>query len=368
MDAASVTSLRQGLLAWYATAGRDLPWRRSREPYPIWVSEMMLQQTQVRTVLPYFARWMAAFPSLASLAAADLQAVLSLWQGLGYYRRAVYLHQAAQELQTHHGGVFPQDFDRVAALPGIGRSTAGAILSAAFNQPYPILDGNVKRVLARLVALEVSPARGIQQLWEVATRLVDPHNPRDYNQAVMDLGATVCTRRRPACGICPWSPHCRAHHAGQQEQLPMSEAHNPLPHKIVGVGVVWNDRGEVLIDQRPAAGLLAHLWEFPGGKQEPGEPITACIQRELREELGIEVVVGPHLLTLDHAYSHFKVTLIVHHCRHSGGEPRPIECQAVRWVRPADLDAYPFPAANQRIIGQIRAGGQPQWLTPQPEG
>ncbi|MBF2098613.1 MAG: A/G-specific adenine glycosylase [Gloeomargaritaceae cyanobacterium C42_A2020_066] len=360
--------LRQGLLTWYATAGRDLPWRESRDPYPIWVSEIMLQQTQVQTVLPYFAQWMAAFPSVASLAAADLQAVLSLWQGLGYYRRAVHLHQAAQQIQTHHGGVFPQDFDQVLALPGIGRSTAGAILSAAFNQPYPILDGNVKRVVARLVALEVPPARGMPRLWDVATQLVDPHNARDYNQAVMDLGATVCTRRRPACDVCPWSPYCLAYPSGLQEQLPMIEARSPLPHKTVGVGVVWNDQGEVLIDQRPAAGLLAHLWEFPGGKQELGEPITACIQRELREELGIEVTVGPHLLTLDHAYTHFKVTLIVHHCRHYAGEPRPIECQAIRWVRPADLDNYPFPAANQRIINQIRAVGQPEWIPPQSEG
>ena len=349
-----ILALRSGLLEWYSIQGRDLPWRRSRDPYAIWVSEIMLQQTQVKTVIPYYDRWLAQFPTLQTLASADQQQVLKLWQGLGYYARARNLHRAAQDIVSQHHGIFPTDLPTAVSLPGIGRTTAGGILSAAFDQPTPILDGNVKRVLARLVALSVPTSKAISQLWQLSIALLDPAHPRDFNQAWMDLGATVCLPRSPLCDRCPWQPHCCAYHQGIQTEIPMTETRAPIPRKMIGVAVIWNDAGQILIDRRKPNGLLGGLWEFPGGKVELGETIPDCIQREIQEELGIEIEVGDRLIIIDHTYSHFHVTLNVHHCKHLSGEPQAIECDEIRWVELADLDSYPFPKANLQIIEALR--------------
>lgn len=349
------SALRQTLLQWYAATGRNLPWRQTRDPYAIWISEIMLQQTQVKTVIPYYQRWLAQFPTIAALASAEQQQVLKAWQGLGYYARARNLHRAAQDLMQHHGGKFPSDLETVMLLPGIGRTTAGGILSAAFNLPTPILDGNVKRVLARLTALDIPPNKALNQLWQLSAALIDSANPRDFNQALMDLGATVCTPKNPACLLCPWRSSCQAHALNMQNELPMSESRAPIPHKSIGVAVIWNDEGQILIDRRKPSGLLGGLWEFPGGKIEPGETVEACIVREIQEELGIEIAVGDRLITIDHAYTHFRVTLNVHHCRYVSGEPQPIECDEVRWVSLAELDQFPFPKANVQIIEALHA-------------
>lgn len=349
-----LSSLRQSLLSWYGQHGRDLPWRHSRDPYAIWVSEIMLQQTQVKAVIPYYQRWLAHLPTIHALAAADQQQVLKLWQGLGYYARARNLYRAAQEIVQQHSGRFPTDPKTAISLPGIGRTTAGGILSAAFDQPLAILDGNVKRVLARLVALPVPPARAIALLWQLSETLLDPEHPRNFNQALMDLGATVCTPHNPQCPRCPWNSYCQAYNAGIQVQLPMTEPRNPLLHKHIGVAVIWNDQGQILIDRRRQEGLLGGLWEFPGGKVEPGETVEACIQREILEELGIEIAVGDRLVIVEHTYSHFRVTLNVHHCRHLSGDPQPLECDEIRWVTLGELDTYAFPKANVRIIEALR--------------
>lgn len=349
-----IEELRRSLLQWYSSMGRDLPWRRSRDPYAIWVSEIMLQQTQVKTVIPYYQRWLAQFPTVQSLAAADQQQVLKLWQGLGYYARARNLHQAAQMVVDRHNGNFPTQLEVAMTLPGIGRTTAGGILSAAFNSPVAILDGNVKRVLARLFALDVPPKQAEQQLWAWSTALLDLIHPRDFNQALMDLGATVCIAKKPACLLCPWREHCQAHQFNMQDDLPISESRAPLPHKMIGVAVIWNEQGQVLIDRRRPEGLLGGLWEFPGGKVEPGETIEACIRREIQEELGIEIEVGDRLITIDHAYTHFRVTLNTYHCRHLSGDPQPLACDEVRWVEVSELEQFPFPKANLQIIAALQ--------------
>lgn len=349
-----VLSLRQVLLNWYSEFGRDLPWRRSQDVYAIWVSEIMLQQTQVKTVIPYYERWLLAFPTIAALATASQQQVLKTWQGLGYYARARNLHRAAQQIMEQHNGVFPQQLSSVLNLPGVGRTTAGGILSAAFNQPIAILDGNVKRVLARLTALPVPTAKAINQLWQVSEALLDPDHPRDFNQALMDLGATICTPHNPACLICPWMTYCEAQRLQLQSSLPMSEARAPLPHKSIGVAVIWNEQGQILIDRRPQDGLLGGLWEFPGGKVEPGETIPACIKREIQEELGIEIAVGEPLITIDHAYTHYRVTLNVYHCRYIAGEPQPLACEEIRWVTLQEIEQFPFPKANVEIIAALK--------------
>jgi A/G-specific adenine glycosylase len=354
--------LRQRLLAWWDLDGRHtIPWKVGADgrpaadgapldPFPIWCAEVMLQQTQLQVVLPYWQRWMAAFPTHEALAAAAEHDVLLLWQGLGYYSRARRLHQGARQLL---GQPWPRTLEGWLALPGIGRSTAGSILSSAFDLPFAILDGNVKRVLARLTASPRPPARQLQGLWQLSESLLDPQRPRAFNQALMDLGATICTPRNPSCGVCPWQGHCAAYAAGDPAAYPVKDAPRELPFQVIGVGVVRNGAGEVLIDQRLNEGLLGGLWEFPGGKQEPGEAIEATIVRELREELAIEAEVGEPLITVDHAYSHKKLRFVVHLCTWLGGEPQPLASQQVRWVRPEQLGEFPFPAANARIIAAL---------------
>ena len=368
--------LSQSLLAWWEVHGRKdpalKPWmftKDGRWPEPhehlnvleCWIAEVMLQQTQLQVVLPYWQRWMQAFPSVDALAAADVQQVLLLWQGLGYYSRARRLHATAQLLREQIDGDpidpdrWPQDLDAWLALPGIGRSTAGGILSSAFNSPLAILDGNVRRVLARLMAHPRPPMRDQAMFWRWSEALIAavPQRSRDLNQALMDLGATLCTPRNPSCERCPWQRACAAYAAGSPADYPVKEAPRELPFQVIGVGVVLNQAGEVLIDQRLNEGLLGGMWEFPGGKQEPGEAIEATIARELMEELAIEVSVDQQLICVDHAYSHKKLRFVVHLCRWQSGEPQPLASQQVRWVRPQDLGAYPFPAANARIIAAL---------------
>jgi A/G-specific adenine glycosylase len=314
----------------------------------------MLQQTQVKTVIPYYQRWLRQFPNVETLANADQQQVLKVWEGLGYYARARNAHKAAQQIVTRHQGQFPPHLESAMALSGIGRTTAGGILSAAFNQPVAILDGNVKRVLSRLVALPTPPSQAVKTLWRLSEGILDPEHPRDFNQALMDLGATLCTRHHPVCLPCPWRPHCAAYQHNLQSELPMTEARGPLPHKVIGVAVIYDNNDRILIDRRKQEGLLGGLWEFPGGKLEPGETVEACIVREIREELNIEIAVQDPLITIDHAYTHFKVTLNVFNCKHVSGDPQPIECDEVKWVTLGEIDEYPFPKANGRIIEAIK--------------
>ena len=368
------------LLDWWQAYGRhDIPWKRSPaggvpgrkdvlDPYPIWVAEVMLQQTQLQVVLPYWTRWMERFPTVLALAEADEQEILLLWQGLGYYSRARRLHQGAQQfLRTYGKGLsddafdrWPRDLESWLALPGIGPSTAGSILSSAFDLPFPILDGNVKRVLSRLIASPTPPARNSKELWALSEQLLSREQPRNFNQALMDLGATVCTPKNPSCQQCPWSEQCAAYASGDPVAYPVKEAPRELPFQVIGVGVVLNDAGEVLIDQRLNEGLLGGLWEFPGGKQEPGEAIETTISRELQEELAIEVEVGEELISLDHAYSHKRLRFVVHLCQWRSGEPQPLASQQVRWVKPQQLNDFPFPAANARIIAALLARLHPE--------
>jgi len=376
--------LAGSLLAWWEVYGRKdpalKPWmftqdRRWPEPdehlsvFGCWIAEVMLQQTQLQVVLPYWWRWMGAFPRLEVLAEASEQQVLMLWQGLGYYSRARRLHATSRlliaQLSVDQGDVvsgptqfsdWPLDPETWLALPGIGRSTAGGILSSAFNSPLAILDGNVRRVLARLYAHSEPPMRAQVQFWAWSEALINavPGLSRNLNQALMDLGATVCTPRRPSCEVCPWDAQCAAYASGSPQRYPVKEAPREIPFQVIGVGVVLNDLGEVLIDQRLNEGLLGGLWEFPGGKQEPDEAIKDTIRRELREELAIEVSVNDKLITVDHAYSHKKLRFEVHLCRWISGDPQPLASQQVRWVKPGELAGYPFPAANVRIIAALQ--------------
>ncbi|MCX5740830.1 MAG: A/G-specific adenine glycosylase [Proteobacteria bacterium] len=365
-------SMHRRLLAWFRRTRRDLPWRRSRDPYAIWVSEVMLQQTQVATVIPYFERFLREFPTVESLAAASDHAILKVWQGLGYYRRVMHLREAARAIVRDHGGRVPDDPAAFAALPGVGRYTCGAVLSIAFGRPLAALDGNAIRVISRWLDVTacVDPPRVRRSLWLAAEALV-PKNPAplargarrngtgsnlpgDWNQAIMELGSQVCLPRGPRCGDCPVEPECLAARRGRQNRIPVRKRRKPIPHIEVGAGIVWR-RGRILLCKRPADAMLGGLWEFPGGKQQRGETIPECIRRELREECDLDVAVGEPLVDVTHTYTHLRVTLRCRHCTAGPGRVRLLGCDDARWVSPDEIERYPLPAADVRILEALAA-------------
>jgi A/G-specific adenine glycosylase len=346
------------LLAWYDTNTTEMPWRGERDPYRVWLSEIMLQQTQIETVKPYYARFLAAYPTIAALASAPLDAVLKLWEGLGYYSRARNLHRAAQQVVTEHGGAFPSTVEGLMSLPGIGRYTAGAIASIAFGERAPVLDGNVIRVFTRLDDLADDVTRPATQaaLWSTAEARLPDARAGDYNQALMDLGRLICVPRTPRCNECPVRTHCRAYANGTQAERPVKAAKAKTPHYDVAAGMVWNARGELLIAQRPLEGLLGGLWEFPGGKREGDETLAHCLQRELREELAIEVEVGEVFVVVQHAFTHFKITLHAFTCRYidTSSAPQAMGVRDWAWVLPEQLDAYSFGKADRQVITALK--------------
>jgi A/G-specific adenine glycosylase len=351
-----IPQIRARLLEWYRRHRRDLPWRGETSPYRIWVSEVMLQQTQVTTVIPYYYRFLERFPRLADLAAASLEEVLKAWQGLGYYARARHLHKAAVELIEQHDGRFPDNYAELRKLPGFGDYTAGAVAAIAFGEPAPAIDGNVRRVLARLFAIEidVTQGSGAGQLKAIATDLVDPDTPGDWTQALMELGATICLPRAPRCLLCPVNELCEGRLRGIEEALPVKPAKKVLPHYDVAAAVIRQD-DKILIAQRPLNGMLGGLWEFPGGKQETGETLPECLRREIREELGVEIEVGRPLVTVKHSYTHFKITLHAFCCHLVKGDPRPLGVADWRWTTLTEIDDFPFPRTDLKIIEALRS-------------
>ena len=360
-SARSLGDVRRALLLWYAAHGRDLPWRRTKDPYAILVSEVMLQQTQVATVVPYYERFLAQFPNVETLAAATQDEVLKAWEGLGYYARARNLRRAAQVIVEEQGGVVPGSLKELLKLPGVGRNTAAAVASIAFGRDEPVLDGNVTRVLCRLFGVEDDPTKAETKraLLELAGALIPRGQAGRSNQALMDLGATVCTGHDPKCPSCTLGRRCVAKRQGRVDELPQRRRKRAVPHVEVAAGLVWDrprssSGARLLITKRRPDDMLGGLWEFPGGKKEVGETLEECLARELKEELGIKVELEERFLTVRHAYSHFRVTLATFHCRHAAGEPEAIGCAEHRWVQPADLDRYAFPSADLRIIAALR--------------
>jgi A/G-specific adenine glycosylase len=343
------------LLAWYDQHAADLPWRANHDAYRVWLSEIMLQQTQVETVKPYFLRFLDAYPTVEALASAPLDDVLKRWEGLGYYSRARNLHRTAQIVASEMGGQFPSSIEGLQALPGIGRYTAGAIASIAYGVRAPVLDGNVIRVFARLTDLDEDVTQTATQtrLWELAETWLPDERPGDYNQSLMELGRLVCKPREPLCKLCPVQEHCLAFAHGTQRKRPVKKAKAPTPHYDVTAGIISDDAGRLLIAQRPLEGLLGGLWEFPGGKQEPGETLEACLQRELREELGIEVEVGELFAVVRHGFTHFRITLHAFTCRYVSGPPQTLGVRAWAWVTLEELDAYSFGKADRQVINAL---------------
>jgi len=348
--------LATALLDWFAKHKRALPWRATRDPYRIWVSEVMLQQTQAATVIPFYERFLERFPDLAALAAAGDAALMKAWEGLGYYARARNLRAAAQAVLREHGGALPASRDALLKLPGFGPYTAAAVASIAFGEDCAAVDGNVMRVLARVYAIDEdirrSPTR--RRLQQLADDLVPPRRAGQFNEALMELGALVCRPKNTDCEACPIRRFCRAFEQGRTRELPVKSAKPAIPHHEIAIGVVHR-RGKVLIALRPADGLLGNLWEFPGGKRHAGETLAECCRREIKEETGLDVDVADVFAIVPHAYSHFRITLHAFHCRYTGGRARPHTSQAIRWVGLNELDDYAFPKANKQIIARLKS-------------
>ncbi len=348
---AGIIAFRKRLLAWYEDHKRSLSWRDSGDAYTIWVSEVMLQQTQVATVLNYFERFMSTFPTVQELAKSDLQSVLKIWEGLGYYARARNLHKAAQIVIKRFGGVIPDDYQEFKKLPGVGDYIAAAVMSMAYRQPYAVVDGNVKRVLSRVLLIEapVNDAGSRTVFQTAANKLLDPLRPGDFNQAIMELGALRCRPQTPLCGQCPITNFCAAFREKRIADLPVTKARSRTPTYHIAVGVVQKD-GKLLITRRKEDGLLGGLWEFPGGKVESGEHVEAACIREIREEVNLDVEIVSHLTRVRHAYSHFKIIMDVFLCRYLSGEVQLQSAVDFRWITREEISDFPFPGANHKFI------------------
>jgi A/G-specific adenine glycosylase len=315
----------------------------------------MLQQTQVNTVLPYYQKFLQRFPDIRHLARADLQEVLKTWEGLGYYARARNLHAAAGMVLDRYLGAVPQDWQDFRKLPGVGAYIAAAVLSIAFDQPYPVVDGNVKRVLSRLFAMEapVNIAKSNNLYQAAAAGLLDERRPGAFNQAVMELGALICRPRNPYCSACPVQVHCMAFRSNRTAELPRKQAKSPVPQYRIAVGVVFK-KGRVLITRRKEDGLLGGLWEFPGGKIRSKEtPESACL-REIKEEVNLTVKIEAHLCRIKHAYTHFKILMDVFCCTYASGRVRLKGPVDFRWIPLDSLETYPLPKANHKFLSQLR--------------
>jgi A/G-specific adenine glycosylase len=312
----------------------------------------MLQQTQVDTVIPYYHHFLKRFPDVAALASATLDDVLKAWENLGYYARARNLHRTARILVEKFNGKLPETLEAIITLPGIGNYTAGAILSIAFGKSVPAVDGNVRRVLSRLFAIHEPVNRPDTQkaIDILAVSIMPEKSSGPFNQALMDLGAMVCTPKSPACKDCPLKRFCKARQDGLQNRLPVSAKKPSVPHERVTAAVIRNRQGQTLVVQRPARGLLASLWKFPGGIVNKGEVLEEGLKRIVYEELGIRIMVGEAIASVNHAYTHFRITLQAFRCTRLSGRLRALACQDWRWASPDDLEALAFSKADRSVI------------------
>lgn len=351
------------LLSWYRAHARQLPWRRTRDPYAIWVAEIMLQQTRVEAVLPYYRAFMRRFPSMEALAQAPLDAVLRVWEGMGYYARARNLHRAAQLVVEQHAGRLPSGRQQLMALPGIGEYTAAALRSIAFGADELALEGNLRRVLARLFELRLDPRSpgGMRELRRLGESILPAGRSSEFNQALMDLGATVCIPRSPRCEQCPLSEDCQAYRRGVQEQLPVRSPRKQLPLRQA-VAAIWELDGKVLIRRQPRDGLLGGLWAFPGGFLEQAEAPEEGLRRTLADQHGIQLTTHTPLPSLEHSFTHFRLRLHPFRCqaavepsRMSGSNaPTAVrETDDLRWVEPRRLDQYPMGKLDRQIAADL---------------
>ncbi len=351
-NAARRRAFRENLLAWYDANRRNMPWRNTSDPYRIWLSEVMLQQTRVDQAEPYYRRFAARFPTVERLAAASLDDVLACWEGLGYYSRARNLHKAARRIVETFGGRLPDEEEAIRSLPGVGPYTAAAVLSIAYGKALPALDGNAIRVLARVfrVAEDATRAGTRNQLRDLAADLMDSARPGAFNQAVMELGANVCKPAAPRCEACPLRPVCAAAEAGDQTAFPVTPPRKKTPHFDVAVAIVFDDAGRLLVCKRPEEAMLGGLWEFPGGKRKPGETLEAACRRAVRKKWNVDVETRGLARRIDHAYTHFRITMHAFRASIAAGAPRAPADRAFMWADRAELQTLAFSRTGRLLV------------------
>lgn len=352
LEAIDAEGFRCDLINWFMEEKRDLPWRQDRDPYKIWVSEIMLQQTRVDTVIPYFTRFIEQFPTVKALSEAEEENILKAWEGLGYYSRARNLHSAVKEVQEKYGGKVPEDPKEISSLKGVGPYTAGAILSIAYGKAEPAVDGNVMRVLSRILSIWEDIAKpATRKIFEKAVRqLISHDNPSYFNQALMELGAIVCTPSSPSCLLCPVREHCSAFHEGVQGELPVKIKNKKQRAVHLAAVVLQDETGRTLIHKRPENGLLANLWEFPNVEIHlPYRSEGEQLQEYIRSEFDVEMQLGNMAGTIDHVFSHLTWNI---HVYQGTLLTIPDERQDLKIVSTTEIDIYPFPVSHQKIIMQ----------------
>ena len=358
-------SARKKLLAWFDSHRRELPWRADRDPYRIWVSEVMLQQTTVAAVVPFFERFITAFPTVSALAAAPEQEVLRLWAGLGYYRRARHLHRAAKQLAETFGGVLPDDPAVWAEMPGVGRYILGAVLSQAFDRKLPIVEANTLRVLSRLFGYRGNPRTGAGQkwVWQAAESVLPAKRVGDFNQAMMELGALVCTPAAPDCPGCPIRAECEANRLGLQAEIPPKPAGKKVVEVHEVAAVIRDERGRVLVGRLPpTARWWADMWEVPHGERELGEGHAEAARRVAQELTGLDVEVGPEVLTVLHGVTRWAITMVCLEARFAGGVFRPGSYAEAKWIDAVDAGALPMSSPQRKLIAELAKAGRQRRL------
>lgn len=352
-----ILSFRKKLLSWYGKNKRDLPWRKTKDPYAIWISEVMLQQTRVDTVLPYYLSFMEKYPDLESLAKADSEEILKSWEGLGYYKRLQNLRKTATFLVQEKNGIFPDNFSGLKELPGIGDYIAAALSSIAFGKREAVVDGNVKRVMARIFKdpFPVNAGNSHRHFQNYADLLLDPKKPGDFNQALMDLGAMVCVPKKPLCTSCPVNSLCKAFLSGKQDFFPHRETRKKIPFFKVACAAILDEKKRILVTKRPETGMLPGFWEFPGGKLEAGESELDACKREILEEIGLSPEGFEHLCKVRHAYTHFRITMAFFVCHTRNAEELRLKTRERKWLPFDELKTLAFPAANRKCMKALEA-------------
>jgi A/G-specific adenine glycosylase len=349
-----LTQFRAGLLSWFDKNQRNLPWRETSNPFFIWISEVMLQQTQVKKALDYYENFINKFPDIHCLAQTDLQDVLKAWEGMGYYARARNLHKASQLIVDEMNGVIPDNYADFRRLPGAGAYITAAVLSLAFDKPYAVVDGNVKRVISRLLRIDapVSSSSSRKIFHEKADLLLDRSKPGAFNQAMMELGALICRPKNPDCNACPVASFCLAFKTKDQAKFPVTIRARETPEYHISVAVIFKNE-RVLITRRKSDGLLGGLWEFPGGRRQEGEPADIACIRNIKEKINLNIDNLDFMTHVNHAYSHFKIQIDVFRCRFKSGRVALHGPVDYRWILLDEIAEFPFHAAHHKFIPML---------------
>jgi len=342
------------ILHWFNNNRRTLPFRKTNDPYKIWVSEIMLQQTQIKTVIPYYNRWVKEYPTLKTAANANLDKLLKLWEGLGYYGRCRNFHKALKIVEEKYKGKIPNKFDEFLTLPGVGEYTAGAVLSIAYQKCVPAIDGNVKRVMARILGIKNLTTRNQSRLKRNVQKLISTTEPGNFNQGLMELGALICTPIKPSCEICPLSKFCKAYKSKEPALYPLKKKKKANPHYTVVAGIIWRDN-KFFIQKRDENVMLGGLWEFPGGKVENGESLEEALSREILEECNIVPIIQKKVGLVKHSYSHFSISFHCFHCVEN--DDRIDQSNRRAWIAMNEIDSFTFPKANHKIFSLISQTG-----------